>query len=240
MLSSIAKTVRGADRSPRAIIAAVVLALGASPLGVFAALCEGAFGNWYAMRRYAGEIHAADFHRTRGLDRVLGRAVEYRRRRAADRSGAIAAGAIGPYLGGWPHPVAIVFVLIAGALGGAVWGGICGWLRARRDINEVISTIMLNFVAAQLLSWMVHGPLMEAVARVSDRAWPIAPSARMYISASRRAASTSAMLLAVVLAVGCYLLSVPHQRRIRAARDGPQPARREFLRHSDRARSRSG
>ena len=65
------------------------------------------------------------------------------------------------FLGGWPRPLAMATGARGGAAGGALWGGICGWLRARRDVSEVISTIMLNFIAVQILSWAVHGPLME-------------------------------------------------------------------------------
>src|ERR1700730_5602569 len=117
---------------------------------------------------------------------------------------AIAAGAVGPWLGSLPHALAIVIIISAGSLGGAVWGGLAGWLRARRDVNEVISTIMLNFVAVQALSWVVHGPLMEA-SRAYPTSAPIAHVAQLefYFSPSRL---NLGMLLAVVLAAICYLL----------------------------------
>jgi simple sugar transport system permease protein len=50
---------------------------------------------------------------------------------------------------------------LAGALGGALWASIAGALRAWRGVSEVISTILLNFVAIQLVSLAVHGPLQE-------------------------------------------------------------------------------
>ena len=97
-----------------------------------------------------------------------------------------------------------MIILAAGALGGAIWGGIAGWLRARRDVNEVISTIMLNFVAVQMLSWMVHGPLMES-SRAYPTSSPIASAAQLefYFAPSRL---NLGMLLAVVLAGACYML----------------------------------
>lgn len=49
--------------------------------------------------------------------------------------------------------------LVAGAIAGAAWAGIAAWLRARFSVLEVISTIMLNFLAIQLVSFLVHGPL---------------------------------------------------------------------------------
>ena len=84
-----------------------------------------------------------------------------------------------------------------------------GWLRARRDINEVISTIMLNFVAAQILSWTVHGPLMEP-SRAYPRSMPIAPSAEMYMFMPPTRLNFG-MLLAVVLALAIVPLSLSHQ-----------------------------
>jgi len=117
--------------------------------------------------------------------------------------GALAAGAIGPELGAWPHPLAILVMLAAGAAGGAFWGGIAGALRARREVNEVISTIMLNFVAAQVLGWAVHGPLMEP-SRSFPKSAVIAPAAQLafYFAPSRL---NLGMALAVIIAAGCYL-----------------------------------
>lgn len=53
-------------------------------------------------------------------------------------------------------------VLAAGAAGGALFGAIAGWLRAARGVSEVISTILLNFVAIQLVAYAIQGPLQEA------------------------------------------------------------------------------
>ncbi len=202
MLSAVAKPL-AALALAAGLIALVLAALGASPIGVFAALGEGAFGSWYAcvdtlvkstpliFTGLAVSIAFSGALWNIGADGQL-------------TIGAIAAGAVGPHLDDFPHLIAIAIVLSAGAVGGAVWGGIAGWMRARRDVNEVISTIMLNFVAIQLLSWMVHGPLMEP-SRAYPTSSPIASAAQLefYFAPSRL---NFGMLLAVVLAVACYLL----------------------------------
>src|ERR1700731_1758164 len=202
MLSSIAKPL-AALALAAVLISIVLVALGASPVGVFAALGEGAFGNWNAcvdtivkscpliFTGLAVSIAFSGALWNIGGDGQL-------------TIGAIAAGAVGPWLGDLPHALAIVIIISAGALGGAVWGGLAGWLRARRDVNEVISTIMLNFVAVQALSWVVHGPLMEP-SRAYPTSAPIASAAQLefYFSPSRL---NLGMLLAVVLAALCYLL----------------------------------
>ncbi|MBV9388632.1 MAG: ABC transporter permease, partial [Chroococcidiopsidaceae cyanobacterium CP_BM_ER_R8_30] len=51
--------------------------------------------------------------------------------------------------------------LLAGFLFGAVWGLIPGYLKAVRGINEVISTLLLNYVAQNFISYLVNGPMME-------------------------------------------------------------------------------
>lgn len=53
-----------------------------------------------------------------------------------------------------PFPLAPVLAIATGIIAGALWGGIAGWLRAVRGSHEVIVTIMLNFVAAGLASWV--------------------------------------------------------------------------------------
>lgn len=50
-------------------------------------------------------------------------------------------------------------MLAAGTVAGAAWAGIAGWLKTARNVPEVISTIMLNFVAIELLSYLVNGPM---------------------------------------------------------------------------------
>jgi general nucleoside transport system permease protein len=68
--------------------------------------------------------------------------------------GALAAGAFGAVWPGLPTPLAPVFAGLAAVFAGTVWGAIPGWLRARRGSHEVITTIMLNFVAAGLASYV--------------------------------------------------------------------------------------
>jgi simple sugar transport system permease protein len=68
--------------------------------------------------------------------------------------GALAAAAAGAL---WPtlqHPAAPLVAGLAALLAGAAWGAIPGWLRARRGSHEVINTIMLNFIAAGLASYV--------------------------------------------------------------------------------------
>lgn len=55
--------------------------------------------------------------------------------------------------------LALLICLIAGSIAGAGWAGIAAWLKLRFSVLEVISTIMLNFIALQLLAYLVHGPL---------------------------------------------------------------------------------
>ena len=45
---------------------------------------------------------------------------------------------------------------------GALWAGIAAALRVRRGVSEVLSTILLNFIAVLAVAWAVHGPLQEA------------------------------------------------------------------------------
>ncbi len=57
--------------------------------------------------------------------------------------------------------IAIPFSLLVGAIAGAVWGFIPGVLKAFRGAHEVVTTIMLNFIALALVSWMITGPLRQ-------------------------------------------------------------------------------
>ena len=68
--------------------------------------------------------------------------------------GALAAAAVGAVWPALPWPLAPVLATLAAILAGTIWGAIPGWLRARRGSHEVINTIMLNFIAAGLASYV--------------------------------------------------------------------------------------
>jgi len=79
--------------------------------------------------------------------------------------GALATAWIGGYTASlspiWAVPMACGAAMLAGSL----WASFAVLLKNQRGVNEVISTIMLNFVAVGLVSYCVHGPLMETAAR---------------------------------------------------------------------------
>lgn len=92
--------------------------------------------------------------------------------------GAVAAAFVGVRLAGMPAVVIIPAALLAGVLAGAAWAAIAGLLKATRGVHEVISTIMLNSIAAGIIDWMVTGPLM-APGQVIPRTAPVAREARL-------------------------------------------------------------
>jgi simple sugar transport system permease protein len=75
--------------------------------------------------------------------------------------GALAATAVGMVGSRIPAPLLTGAMVLAGILAGAAWGWFAGWLRVRRSVQEVISTIMLNYLALYLVEGMVLGPLQE-------------------------------------------------------------------------------
>ena len=119
--------------------------------------------------------------------------------------GAVMVAWLGSHLGGWPSWLAIPAALAAAALGGAAWAGIAGVLRTARGVDEVISTIMLNFIALGLVGWLVHGPLMEAAGFYpqSDAVADAVRLPRLFGGGYRVHAG---LLIALLAAGGGYLL----------------------------------
>jgi simple sugar transport system permease protein len=73
--------------------------------------------------------------------------------------GAIVSVWVGFAFTGLPAVIHVPFALLAGALGGALWGFVPGWLKAATGGHEVINTIMMNFIAFRLSEWLLAGPL---------------------------------------------------------------------------------
>jgi len=113
--------------------------------------------------------------------------------------GAVLAVAVAPILGGlgW---AALPLFLMAGAVGGGVAGGLVGWLRTRFSANEIIVTIMMNYVALQMLTWVIRGPLQEPM-RIFPRSFAIGEALQLPVldAGSRLHGGLLVALLAVAL-----------------------------------------
>ncbi len=73
--------------------------------------------------------------------------------------GALCSAFVGYSLTGLPMIVHLPLAILAGALGGAVWGMIPGYLKARFGAHEVVNTIMMNWIAFRLSDWLLNGPM---------------------------------------------------------------------------------
>lgn len=66
---------------------------------------------------------------------------------------------------GLPAPMLILCSMLVGMIVGALWGLIPAILKAYYGINEIITTILMNYIGLYLVSWLVNGPIQEEVAR---------------------------------------------------------------------------
>lgn len=98
--------------------------------------------------------------------------------------GAVAAAAWGAATRGWfieGHASGLLtaFVLLMGLLlsfgAGAIWGGLAGYLRTKRNTHEVIATIMLNFVALAFSNWVILNPLKNPETQNLETVWVAEP-----------------------------------------------------------------
>jgi ABC-type uncharacterized transport system permease subunit len=89
--------------------------------------------------------------------------------------GALGSAAVGAWVAGAPGLVAIPAAILAGALLGAAWGFIPGALKAWTGAHEVVTTIMLNFIAGALIGFLITGPL-EAAGFSFSRTGPLGNS----------------------------------------------------------------
>lgn len=99
-------------------------------------------------------------------------------------AGAVAGAWAGIHAGGLPAMLAMCWVLGAGCVGGLLWASVPAWLRARFGVLEVITTLLLNFIAEAMVSWMVTGPMQE-VRRAYPQSEPIAASAHLPLLTGR-------------------------------------------------------
>lgn len=78
-----------------------------------------------------------------------------------------------------PGVTAMIVAVLSGIIGGALWGGIVGVLRAYTGAHEVITTIMLNYVAFNLLVFLLRTPVLQQEGQVNPKSPPIPADARL-------------------------------------------------------------
>lgn len=182
-----------------AVLAVGLLAAGYDPVAGLGALWRGAFGSWYAVT--SGTLVRAvpliliglafAFALTGGALNIGGEGQFY--------VGAIAATYVGLHVAALPPVLTIPAVWLAAAAAGAAWVALPVFLRARFGVLEVISTLLLNFVAESLVSLMVTGPLQEAQ-HIYPQSDPIARSAQLPVLPGTR------LHIGLLLAVGAAVV----------------------------------
>ena len=213
--------------------AAVILGLTLLVLGLEAAgydaqpallaLWSGAFGSWYAFT-------SATLVRAVPLILIgLGIAIAFRAgvfnigAEGQFYAGAIAATWVGLHVGETSAPLAVTALLLASALAGAAWVTIPVWLKLRFGVIEVISTLLLNFVADSLVSLMVQGPLQER-SHIYPQSDPIAASARLPLLFGTRLHAGFLIALIAALILWFLFARTLWGFRLRAVGVGPRAA----------------
>ena len=140
--------------------------------------------------------------------------------------GALAAVALGTGALQLPAFLMIPLLLLAGALAGALWMLGPAWLKVRFGVDEVVTTLLLNFVVLLLVGMMLEGPLQDPM----SLGWPQSPPIieegvlpRLWAKTRLHAGLLVAMLLAVV--VWIFVQRTPRGFEVRAVGANPDAAR---------------
>ena len=144
--------------------------------------------------------------------------------------GAIAAAGVALKLESLPSLVLFPLVLLSGAAAGGIWGGIAGFLKARLNVNEILSTVMLNQIAAQLYLLLIRGILIDPQEVAYGTGVPQTALVPNAVWLSRLIPGTrlnTGFILALVLAVAVYVLLMKTTvgYRLRAVGAGPEAAK---------------
>ena len=206
-----------------AMLAVLLIATGHEVIPALAAMVRGAFGSYYA-------ITSATIVRMIPLA-LAGLAVSVAFRAGILNIGAegqllvgaAAATAISGTVVGVPWFIGIPVMLVAGATAGGAWAAIAGGLRLRFGVLEVISTIMLNFVAQYLTGWLVRGPLQEPT-RVNPQSATLAPGLQMPVLLDGTRLHAGVVVVIAAVAVWWWLRSTSSGFRLRAVGANPAAA----------------
>ena len=209
--------------------AVLLLLLGVNPLEAYGALFRGAFGTVSGLTQTLAKA-------TPLLLVALGICIAFRAGviniggEGQIILGAIAASAVALALPNLPGILLVILALTAGALAGAFWGGIAGVLKARFGVNEILSTVMLNAIALQLMNFLLRGPMLDPEQIAAGTNVPQSATLPLQVWLPRLVPRTllhAGLILAIVLAVLVYIFlwRTTIGYRIRAVGLNPSAAR---------------
>jgi general nucleoside transport system permease protein len=121
--------------------------------------------------------------------------------------GSMCAAVAGYALIGLPLIIHLPLAILAGALGGALWGAVPGYLRAKTGAHEVITTIMLNYISIRLTDYLIKGPFRDRSAS-APRTPFIQPSAELpYLFGANYRLHAGFILALIVVGIVWWLLN---------------------------------
>lgn len=221
-----------------ALLVVLLAATGHDPAAALLALWDGALGTPDAL------LSATFVRATPLVWAGLGVALAF-------RAGVLNIGAEGQLLAGGataaavaglvPGPGGVVAALVGGAVAGGGWAGVAALLRRRFGVLEVISTIMLNFVALNVVGWLVRGPLQEPLGIYpqsptladASRLPLLVPGTRLHVGAALALAAAAALWWFLTRTAAGFRLRAtglnPHAARSAGGVDVDRVAMRAFL-----------
>ncbi len=127
-----------------------------------------------------------------------------------------------------PKPILLPMALIAGVLSGGLWGFIPGILKSKLEVSELLSTVMLNYIAAQFYSFCLRVPMMDPAEALSGAGTPQSARLTTNIEIGRITGRLHyGLFIALALAVIVYLFlwKTSYGYKMRASGSQPRAAR---------------
>ena len=195
----------------------------------FAALFTGSVGSTYALSE---TLTAATPLTLAGLGIALGFRAGLFNIGAEGQllMGGMAAVVVGFSFAGMPGFIHLPLALIAGALVGAIWASIAGWLRAATGAHEVITTIMLNLISFRLIDYLLRSPFIQRPGRADPISQSVLESATLpklllWLDPNLRLHAGLFVMLAAVVLIYWLLFRTTLGFEFRSAGANPDAAR---------------
>jgi ABC-type uncharacterized transport system permease subunit len=143
--------------------------------------------------------------------------------------GALAATWVGLTFGSLPAPIVVPMMIIGGCVGGALWGGLVGIMRAIVGLNETICSLLLSYVASLLVNFFVFGPWKDPTAQGGTYSAEFSDTATLFTFGTTR---ISLGIVFALVALGLYFWFFKYTRwgyKMRVIGGNAEAARRSGI-----------